>query len=792
MKLSLEWLGSMVDWKEKDPVVIADRLTLSVAEVEEMEVQGKLLRNCCVGKVLKLVKHPGADRLSLADVQTDKGMKRVVCGGTNLREGMLVAFAHTGATVKHGEELVTLTAVKIRGEASEGMICAAIELDLGELFPPKHSDGDHPIIDVTRVPGIKTGMSLADALGLNDTIFHISNTALTHRPDLFSHMGFAREFVALGLATWKRAAKTTAPKAPKTPLPFKTHVDIPKLVPRYCSCLITVDNIGETPAWMKKRLEATGWRSVSLPVDITNYVTMELGMPLHCFDADDIKGDVRFRTAKKGETITTLDGVKRPLPEGAIVLSDDEGIFDLMGVMGGLRSSTKSGSKRLYLHSTAVDPISIRRTIIATGHRTDAATVYEKGIPPVIVEAGFLRALGLILELAPGAKLASKIESWGSDGKAPKITLPLAQLTGALGAEISAKQASVILTNLGCSVKATKASLTVTPPLHRLRDLKTPEDVTEEVARHFGYHRIHPTMPVAALDIPKREERIHILRDALKEDGFTEIVPLSLIGPDLLKKCNLDPLHAMRLEHPLSEDFSLLHPATLPSLLAHAQRNLLFARDSIQTWHGARIFPLKGEEHLECSVLLASLIPVTTATDPFLRLRRSLARSFAESGWTMSIVPSKTIPSVAHPGRCADIVVAGKTIGAIFEIHPAVRARFDLTHRSAAATFHVTDLLDIPSGVKLAAATPHFPAVTYDLTVKRTHQKPFAGLMGKLEKSDPLLESVAVHDLYSGAPLRENEYNLTLRCTYRSADRTLTEEEAKKAHEKVAALASTM
>lgn len=790
MKLSLEWLGSMIDWKEHDTAVIADRLTLSVAEVEELEVQGKLLKHCCVGKILKLAKHPGADRLSLVDVETDKGTKRVVCGGTNLREGMLIAFAHIGATVRHGEELVTLAAVKIRGEASEGMICAAIELDLAELFPQKHGDGDHPIIDVTRVTGIKTGMPLADALGLNDTIFHISNTALTHRPDLFSHQGFAREFVALGLASWKKTKKAVLPKAPKDALPFKSHVDIPELVPRYCSCLISVDGLGETPLWMRRRLEATGWRCVSLPVDITNYVTMELGMPLHCFDAGDIKGDVRFRTSKKGETITTLDGVKRELPEGAIVLSDDAGIFDLMGVMGGLRSSTKFSSKNLYLHSTAVDPISIRRTIIATGHRTDAATVYEKGIPPVAVEAGFFRALELLLELAPGAKLASKIESWGSDGKAPVITLPLDQMAGTLGADISAKQASRILTDLGCSVKATKTSLTVTPPLHRLRDLKTPQDITEEVARHFGYDRIAAAMPAAELDVPKREQRVHMLRDALKDDGFTEVVPLSLIGPDLLKKCNLDPLHTMRLEHPLSDDFSLLHPSTLPSLLAHAQRNLLFAEgDAIQTWHGARIFPLKGEEHLECSVLLASLINTGTSNDPFLRLKRSLARSFTESGWTMSIAPAKNIPPFAHPGRCADIIVAGKTIGTIYELHPAIRARFDLSYRSAAATFNVTELLELPSSVKIAASTPHFPAVTYDLTVKRTHHKPFADLMRKLAKSDPLLENVAVHDVYSGKPLAESEYNLTLRCTYRSANRTLTEEEVKRAHGKVTEIA---
>jgi phenylalanyl-tRNA synthetase beta chain len=314
-------------------------------------MQGSLLNKCCVGKVLRIEKHPNADRLSVCDVQTDNGVKKVVCGGTNLRTGMRVAFAHTGATVRwHGTDMVTLEKTKIRGVESEGMICAAEELDLASRFPSKPEDGERAIIDMgDSDEGV--GVSLAEYLRLGDTVLHIDNHAITHRADLFSHYGFAREFVALGLGKWKKTKvesgklkveskkKTSTFNSqlstfnfPKKDLPFQCLVDDKTLVPRYTACLLEIDNIGETPDWMKKKLEATGWRSINLPIDITNYVATELGMPLHSFDADDIQGDMHIRGAKQGEKIVTLDTVDRVLPEGAIVMNDDIGIFDLFGI----------------------------------------------------------------------------------------------------------------------------------------------------------------------------------------------------------------------------------------------------------------------------------------------------------------------------------------------------------------------------------------------------------------------------------------------------------------------------
>jgi len=428
MKISFDWLQDFVTFRETDLSVIGEHLTEATAEVEKVESQGALLAHCCIGKVLTITRHPKADKLFLVDVHTDRGKKRAVCGGTNLRVGMLVAFAHPGACVRwHGEEITTVEKVRIRGEESEGVICAAEELDLTEYFPSQTNDGKRPIVDL-GTGDVRVGKSLREELHLTDTIFHINNHAITHRPDLFSHLGFARECTALGLAQWKKSTRNEKPirqaqdrretrNFPLTSLPFTVVNHIPNLIPRYCACCLHIDALGETPPWMRRRLEVLGWRSVNLPVDITNYVTVEVGMPLHSFDSSDFRGTVHMRTSQSGECLTTLDGVKRVPPAGSIVLSDEAGIFDLLGIMGGLRSSTKDTTRNVYLHGAGADPVSIRRTVLALGHRTEAATIYEKGIPPIIVEQGFFRAIELFLDLVPGATITSKLESFGTNGR---------------------------------------------------------------------------------------------------------------------------------------------------------------------------------------------------------------------------------------------------------------------------------------------------------------------------------------------------------------------------------------
>lgn len=798
MKISLNWLSDFVEFTEKDPRAIADAVTAHTAEVDAVEQQGALLGHCCVGKVLSIEKHPDADRLFVCTVKTDQGEKSVVCGGTNLREGMRVAFAHVGATVKwHGEELAKLEPVKIRGVQSEGMICAAEELEIEVQCPPRAEDGERAIVDLGDGDE-SVGKSLRELFGFSDTVLDIDNHALTNRADLFSHVGFARECVAMGIAKWKKKPQTSqisppvqgkpeykAPDFAKESLPFKIHVDNKDLIPRYCACLLEVDSIGETPEWMMQRLEATGWRSVSLPVDITNYVTMELGMPLHSFDADDLKGDVRMRVSKKDEKIVTLDKEERELPDGSIVLSDDEGIFDLLGVMGGLRSSTKEGTKKIFLHSAAVDPVSIRNTIIATGHRTDASTIYEKGIPRVVVEQGFLRALGLFLELIPGARVVSSMDSWGDDGKPEKIKLSVDRVNSTLGTEMTAKEVVEVLSNLEFSVEEKKGELTVVPPLHRLGDISGSHDLMEEIGRIYGYNKIEPVMPVDSAELPGRDHRLEQLRRVLKEERYVEFLPLSLLSPDLLRRCNIDPANCAEIENPIGEELSLMQPCVLPRLLDHAEQNIKHVEDVLQTFHQGTIFGSEGDDCQAMGVLRAHRHFADLKSSCFLELKRDLSLAFDSVGYELSVRERKGSYASAHPGRAADILVGDTEVGILFELHPTLTQRFDLPPRTSAALINLTALFGQEAATTIADPIPQFPSVVYDETVKFDHSRVFSEALEKARKSSELIEKIEVADLYGKDELGAHAYNLTLRCTYRAHDRTLKEEEAKKVHEQV-------
>ena len=784
MKLSLNWLSDFVSFTEKDPQKIAEALTLSVAEVEEVEEQGALLKHCSIGKVQNLRKHPGADRLSVCEVVTDRGTKKIVCGGTNLREGMLTVLAHVGAVIPAGGgELKELKKASIRGEESEGMICAVVEVGLSELYPPKESEGERPIVDLGD--GALPKESAREFLELTDTVFHIDNHAITNRADLFSHIGFARECVAIGLGKWKKKPEVKPPKFGKESPPFKFVVDAPKLMPRYLSALIEIESIGETPKWMKKRLQAVGWRPLSLPIDITNYVASEVGVPLHSFDADDIRGTVHMRVSKKGEKIVTLDHKERELPDGGLILSDDEGIFDLLGIMGGLRSSTKEGTKRIYLHSATLDPLAIRRTVIATGHRTDAATVYEKGVPPVTAEQGFYRAVELMLELIPGAKIASKLESKGENGTLKGIKLSLARASSVLGREISSKEATKILIDLGCKVGGTKTALTVTPPLHRIGDLKGEVDLMEEIARVAGFKSFEEELPEASIRPPERNREENILRDILKEAGFFELVRLAFIGRELLERAGFSSTgNSLReIENPLGDDMKYMRPTLLPSLLSFAEENMLHGEDLLSVFEIGHVFSLKSEKkHL--ALLVAGARKGETQNEPFLVAKSATKEFLGALHHAAHFKKMKSASPMEHPARAACIFVGSKDIGAIFEIHPTITQNFDLPGRAAAVVIDLDTLLSIPTKEKIYEEIPAFPSIIYDTTVAFPQSKEVEPILGKIRGSHEFLREIKVVDMYK----KGTDRHITFRSTYYASDRTLKEEEVKPVQEKVEAI----
>ena len=780
VKISLHWLQDFVRFQSSDAHHIAERLTASVAEVERVEETGKLLQQCCIGKILTVKKHPRADRLFVCDVTTDRGDKRVVCGGSNLRPDMLVAFAHVGASVRrHGKEETVLQKATIRGEESEGMICAASELGLENVFPAKD---DREIIDLSN---LQPTTPLRDALLLTDVLFHIDNHAITHRPDLFSHIGFARECVAIGIATWKKRPKDKPIIFSKTSLPFAIHNDCRALVPRYNACLLSIDATGTPPDWMRRRLEATGFRSVNLPVDITNYVTMEIGMPLHSFDAKDFHGDIRIRKTSEGEKVTTLDGVERPLHAGAVVLSDGQGIFDLLGIMGGKRGAMKDTTRTILLHAAAVRPSVIRQSILATGLRTDAATIYEKGIPHISVPEGFSRALGLFLTLVPGARVSSRLLSFGSDGAARHIPFSFERSSRTIGIDIPGKKVVSILKNLGCTVQKKNEQLIVSPPLHR-EDLQEEHDLIEEIARVYGYDRLPATMPSTPCPPPHRDHRLHRLRVQAKEEGFLEILPLSLVGPLLLRHSGLSETACIAVENSLGEELSLLQPSALPRLLEHAGKALRLTGAPLHTFTLSHVFTKPSEEHQVLTLLLVQKTAPSLRSSPVLLLKSHLTAILQNAGYSPAFSPHPAPPPPAHPAQCAALLSHDQALGELFTLHPDTCIAFGLPASSAAASVNLDALLALPPAPKVFHPLPMFPSVSYDVTLSRKHSSaPLQRVLEKARGASSLLADLSVADLFDGKPLPQGEYNVTIRCVYRDPAKTLTEDEAKKEHEKV-------
>ncbi len=777
MKISHDWLSDFINWIETDPAKIADRITRGMGEVDEIERQGALMENVVVGKILTLRKHPNADKLSVCTVETDQGTKKIVCGGTNLKEGMLVALAHVGATVKAGgAEMVTLTKAKIRGEESEGMICAAEELEIESLFPVTPDQGARPVADLTAC-GFKPGTTLRTALGLTDVIFHIDNHAITNRPDLFSHIGIARELVAMGLATWKKEPTIPAVKFPTENIPFTLKNNVPDLIPYYESALLTVNGSGPSPDWMQRRLAATGWRPINLMVDVTNYVLMEIGMPLHAFDADDFKGELHIRKAKKGEKITTLDKAQRALPEGALVISDDEGIFDLFGVMGGLRTSNKPTTRNVFLQAGIVDPVSVRRTVIAMGHRTDAATVYEKGVLPITASTGLRRAIELLTENAKDCTVQSKVVTWGASETPKPVNVTLEKILSYIGAPIDTKKLKQILSDLGCDVKGSDSALTVTPPAWR-RDITHVQDIAEEVARVYGYANVTPLMAEASILPPVRDSRINILRDGLKDERYTELLHLAFTSPAVLKKAGLDPSKSVAIENPIGEELSRMRMSLVPALLETAGRELvMYDEPVLKVFEYGQVFS-PGSERGELVLLAAAKGKTTLKNDPLLIAKAGLSHAMKQAGYTLSFTQTKEkLPAFAHAGRSASIRCKEKTVGLLTEVAPNIRQAFDLTGRTAVTIIDLETLLKIEPNILITSPLPAFPAVEFDETLE-IPKTAFSTISGKLMTINPLLRNVVIINLYEG----DIGKRLTLRFTYQADDRTLTQEEVEKIH----------
>lgn len=797
MKISLNWISDFVELPKISAKEIGQDLTHHTAEVEEVIDSGKAYEKMVIGEVKALQKHPGADRLQLVQVDIGEQTVQIVCGGQNLFEGMLVAVALPGSWVRwHGEgELVELSEAKVRGESSYGMICAGEEIGLPPDNTPDSKEVRIADLSSTRA---QAGTPLAKALSKEGAVIEIDNKSLTHRPDLWGHYGIARELAAIygkKLAPLDHFVKIPSTKGElkrvqrpgEGAATAKVHVDIQDdaLCPRFSSAIMSGITIEESPAWMKARLQAVGMNAHNNIVDITNYVMLELGQPMHAYDRKVIGSDIlRVRFAKNGEKLTTLDGGEQDLTAEDPLICDGKNIpVGLAGVKGGLKSGISDATNEIILESATFDPVVVRKSAVRHALRTDASQRFEKSLDPALTELALQRAIHLILELCPSAKLEGPVETVGT-WKPKKITLTLdpESVCKKIGVKITSAKMTSLLRSLDFDVKAAGKKLSVTVPSHRAtRDVSIPEDLVEEVARLYGYNNIAPVLPEKPLELPRENvERSmkHLTRSILSLGlGFTEVMTHSFYGKDRLEKCGLDEKDHLRVLNYLSLDQTHMRSSLTPNLLATValnarEREMMKIFELGHTYKEVGEFMPLEEKRLTAMVALKgeSFYEAKGALEAFLEAFRVTR---------YELKPSHKILPYAHPKKSMDLIVKGKTVGVLFTVHPSTLKAFDIPHSVSVFSVQFSDL--VQTGRELQKFTPlaKFPAVPFDISVltgRRENVAQVEKIIRSVDK-EKLITSVELFDIYEGKNIPEDKKSLSFRVVLRHNERTLTDAE---------------
>lgn len=788
MYISRNWLKDFV--KIPDSLSAKElglKLTMSMAEIEGWVDQKQDLKNVVVGEILEIKKHPNADKLSLAKIDVGEKKPRQIIFGqmVKMKVGDRIPVALAPTVLLGNKEIKK---VKLRGEMSEGMLCLNQELGLSkEGVTMKYFD---------KV--IKTGTSISQALKLNDVIYEIDNKSLTHRPDLWSHYGVAREVAAI-LNEKLKKYEPKASKQGKEKLNIK--VEDFKLCPRYAGVVIEGIKITDSPQWLKQRIESVGMRSINNIVDITNYVMIEIGQPLHAFDYEKLEGNrIIVRKANPGEKIKTLDDENRKLAESMLVIADAKQPVAIAGVMGGVNAEIDNKTQKIIIESANFDHVSVRQTSVKLGLRTEASARFEKSLDPNIVELGIKRTMELILQICPDAKIVSRLE----DVKKYKlnqgpINVEFDLLNKRIGQVIDPKKVISILNSLGFSVKKHKAGLEITVPTWRAtKDISIAEDIVEEVARIYGYDNLEIKMPVVVMDRPEinKERELERKIKNILAYGFdmTEVYNYSFNSEKQLKKIGLDIDSHIKIANPLTSETTRLRTSLVPNLLDNIVLNERFF-DEIKMFElGSVYLPDEPGEKISDKSngrlplqekYFAGLISEKGNNQPFYTAKNIVEALFKQLRINYKL--EKTVPSVyGNANRSLTIKVKNKPIGRITELNSKLYSKLDIKNKVGIFEFSLTDLNDFYSEEMIYQPIAKFPSIELDISMiiaKKILWEEVSELVRGNEKE--LIREIKIFDVYEGENIPDKKKSIAFRIKYRSDDKTLTMEEVQIIHNKV-------
>jgi phenylalanyl-tRNA synthetase beta chain len=775
MRISYEWLGDFIDLDGVTPKDAADVLTRLGIEVESLTLVD--LSQIVIGKVLEQKPHPKSrNPLWIHQVDVGDRVMQIIAGAPNAVPGTLVPVALPGTTVPNGKVVKDMN---IAGEKASGMLASAAELLLGD---------DHSGILILERG--KPGEPLTSVIP-NQAIMEAEITS--NRPDEMGHLGVARELAAgldRPLMRDFMPAFTGTADPPGRDL-VRVAIDDPDLCSRYIGAVIKGVRVGPSPDWLQRRLRACGVRPINNIVDITNYVLLEYAQPLHAFDLARLNGPaIHVRRAREKENLLSLDGVVRQLTPDMLVIADALRPVAIAGVIGGEETAVTTATVDILLESATFNGPSIRQTSRALGLRTEASARFERALPPELALAGARRAASLIAELAGGTVHREWADIYPRPQEPVRVILRPALIDDVLGTHVPLEEAESILKRLNFHVKVMgDGEWDVLPPVFRL-DISIPEDLVEEVGRVYGYDRVPPTLPGRRHErwtplAPSVDRRLDATREVLAGAGYTETWNPALVSGRKLEELRI-AAHAMRVMNALSDDMDTLRTSLLPSLIDATALN----RDRGQL--DAHIYEI-------ASAYLARVGEKNTQPDEPLRLAAmTTAGTSADDGreafYQMKSVLDGCIAALSapactyqrggaqlfHPGRCAAVVMDGRQLGYIGELHPSVTAGAKIEGRIVAFEIDVEPVLEA-SRVPRAQSLPRFPGVQRDLAVVVEETTAAGAILATIEESaGDLLEEARAFDEYHGAQVPEGHKSIAFTLTFRSPERTLTDAEVDK------------
>lgn len=788
MFISKEWLSTYVNIDQ--PVdALAEKITRTGIEVDDIVDYTKDIKNIVVGYIESIEAHPDADKLNICQVDIgEEESVQIVCGAPNVDAGQTVIVATVGGRLPGG---IKIKRAKLRGERSEGMICSLQEIGIPAALVPKAFENGIYVFSEKVQPGTDA----LTALYLNDQVMEFDLTP--NRADALSMIGTAYETAALynlQLTKPNTMSKASSEEASNT---LSVNVQNQEKVPYYSARVVKNVTIGPSPEWMQMRLIKAGIRPINNVVDISNYVLLEYGQPLHMFDKDQIGSEViEVRQADANEKITTLDDQERTLVDSDIVITNGEEPIAIAGVMGGDFSEVTENTKNVVIEGAIFDPVSIRHTSRRLNLKSESSSRFEKGIATEFVDEAVDRACYLLETYASGTVTEGRISKGDLGEFTTPIQITVDKINQTIGLSLSEDEIESIFVQLGFETKHNDAVLTVFVPSRR-KDITIQADLIEEIARIYGYDALPSTLPtfnkVTNGALTDRQSKSRVIKASLEGAGLSQAITYSLVDENRAKDFALVDRPTISLLMPMSEAHAVLRQSLIPHLLDAVAYNVARKNTNVRLYELGRVFFSNGEGQLPDEVEYLSGILTGDYTWNTWQGKKEQIDFFVAKGVVDRIAEKLDIQfeyeagevDGLHPGRTAIIKLNNETVGFIGELHPRVAKENDLD-RTYVFELNYDKLMDVSVGYINYQPIPRYPGVSRDIALLVNRQMPSSRLIQVIrEHGSDILQNAEVFDVYEGEHVAEDEKSIAIRLSYLDTEQTLTDEKVNAVHEEI-------